>query len=132
MGMGVNFFYGDGYGITKPVPAPLRCHPYSPCTSNTFFVPPKVTIMLFIKILVKVGRDAVNFIYCIANFSAPQYYFFSRSFSVSLCLHFKFSQFHFKRNSYSVPETMKQLPHSVSKKQHVIFMKRILASVSHL
>ncbi|QCE12646.1 histone H3 [Vigna unguiculata] len=78
MGMRVNFFYGDGYGITKPVPAPPRCHPYSPCTSNTFSVPPKVTIMPFIKILVKVGRDAVNFIYCVVNFSAPQYYFFSQ------------------------------------------------------
>jgi len=26
--MGMNFFYGDGYGIVKPVPAPPRCHPY--------------------------------------------------------------------------------------------------------
>jgi len=27
MGMRMNFFYGDGYGITKLVPAPPRCHP---------------------------------------------------------------------------------------------------------
>jgi len=26
MGMGMNFFYGDGYGIVKPVPAPPRCY----------------------------------------------------------------------------------------------------------
>jgi len=30
VGMGMNFFYGDGdgYGIAKPVPALPRCHPY--------------------------------------------------------------------------------------------------------
>jgi len=28
-GMGMNFFYGDGYGITKLVLAPPRCHPYT-------------------------------------------------------------------------------------------------------
>jgi len=28
MGMGMNFFYGDGYGIAKPVPTLPRCHPY--------------------------------------------------------------------------------------------------------
>jgi len=27
MRMGMNFFYGDGYVIVKPVPAPPRCHP---------------------------------------------------------------------------------------------------------
>ena len=26
--MGMNFFYGDGYGIVKPVPTPPRCHSY--------------------------------------------------------------------------------------------------------
>jgi len=28
MGMGMNFLYGDGYGIVKPVLALPRCHPY--------------------------------------------------------------------------------------------------------
>jgi len=28
MGMRMNFFDGNGYGIVKPVPAPLRCHSY--------------------------------------------------------------------------------------------------------
>jgi len=27
MRMGMNFFYEDGYGIVKPVPALPRCHP---------------------------------------------------------------------------------------------------------
>jgi len=27
MGMGMIFFYGDGYGIAKLVLAPSRCHP---------------------------------------------------------------------------------------------------------
>ena len=27
LGMGMNFFYGDGYRIVKPVPAPPRFHP---------------------------------------------------------------------------------------------------------
>jgi len=27
LGMGMNFFYGDGYGIVKPVVVPSRCHP---------------------------------------------------------------------------------------------------------
>jgi len=27
MEMGMNFFYGDRYGIKKPVPAPPSCHP---------------------------------------------------------------------------------------------------------
>jgi len=27
MGMWMKFWCGDGYGITKPVPAPPRCHP---------------------------------------------------------------------------------------------------------
>jgi len=26
MSIGMNCFYGDGYGITKPVPAPPCCH----------------------------------------------------------------------------------------------------------
>jgi len=29
MGMGMNFFYEDGYGIAKLIPASPRCHPYS-------------------------------------------------------------------------------------------------------
>jgi len=28
MGMRMNFFYGDRYGIAKPIPALPRCHPY--------------------------------------------------------------------------------------------------------
>jgi len=28
IGMRINFFYGDEYGIAKLMPAPLRCHPY--------------------------------------------------------------------------------------------------------
>jgi len=28
MGMGINFWCGDEYGIAKLVPAPPRCHPY--------------------------------------------------------------------------------------------------------
>jgi len=27
MGMWMNFFYGNEYGIAKPVPTPPRCHP---------------------------------------------------------------------------------------------------------
>jgi len=35
MGMGMNFFYGDGYRIAKLVPAPPRWHPYSgSCKTN--------------------------------------------------------------------------------------------------
>jgi len=65
----------------------------SPCTSNTSSVPPKVTIMPFIKIQLRVVRDAVNFIYCVANFCTPKYYFFSVCLSLTLSS-FKISQFH--------------------------------------
>jgi len=69
----------------------------SPCTSNGSSVPPKFIIMPLFNLQVKVGRDAVNFIYCIANFSAtpvlfllpfllrstvPSFKIFSVSFSV--------------------------------------------------
>jgi len=39
IGMGINFFYGDGYGIAKSVPAPPRCHPYTWCLAVRM-VPP--------------------------------------------------------------------------------------------
>jgi len=32
MGMGMNFFYKDGYGIVKPVPAPPVAIPSLTCT----------------------------------------------------------------------------------------------------
>ena len=54
------------------------------CTSNTSSVPPKVTIIPFIKIQLRVGKDAVNFIYCVANFCTPKYYFLSDCISFTL------------------------------------------------
>jgi len=51
--------------------------------------------------------------------------------SLNISLTFFFSVYDVKQNSYSVSKSMKQLPHPVSKKQHGIFMKRILASVLH-
>ena len=54
------------------------------CTSNTSSVPPKVTIIPFIKIQLRVGKDAVNEIYCVANFCTPKYYFLSVCISFTL------------------------------------------------
>jgi len=60
---------------------------------------PKFTVISLFNIQVKVGRDAVNFIYYVANVPAPPkryyyYFFFSRFFSVPLCFHLNFFQFH--------------------------------------
>ena len=64
----------------------------------------------------------------VSSFSPGQPF---RSSNVNISFTFFFSVYYVKRNSYSVSKSMKLIPHSVSKKKHGIFMKRILESVSH-